>query len=152
MMLDEQGYFHFVDRVGDSFRWKGENVATSEVNGAIRDCPGVLDASTYGVAVPGADGRAGMAAIVVADGFDCKAFAEHLSRRLPAYAIPVFVRLSKALDVTETFKQKKQQLIREGFDPAIVTDPLLLRDPESGDYRPIDHSLHARIVGGAIRL
>jgi fatty-acyl-CoA synthase len=152
MMLDKQGYFHFVDRVGDTFRWKGENVATSEVNDAIRDCPGVLDASTYGVAVPGGDGRAGMAAIVVVDGFDCKALAEHLSRRLPAYAIPVFVRLSKALDATETFKQNKQQLIREGFDPSIVTDPLLLRDPASGDYRPIDRSLHARVVGGAIRL
>jgi fatty-acyl-CoA synthase len=152
MMVDEQGYFHFIDRVGDTFRWKGENVATSEVSHAIRDCPGVLDASTYGVAVPGADGRAGMAAIVVADGFDFKTFAEHLSRRLPAYAIPVFVRLSKTLDATETFKQKKQQLIREGFDPSIVTDPLLLRDPASGDYCPIDRSLHARIVGGAIRL
>ena len=93
MRLDEQGYFHFVDRIGDTFRWKGENVATSEVNEAVRDCPGVLDATTYGVEIPGADGRAGMAAIVVDDGFDFGAFAEHLSRRLPVYACPVFIRI-----------------------------------------------------------
>src|SRR6201985_3022490 len=106
MRIDEQGFFHFVDRVGDTFRWKGENVATSEVNDAIRDCPSVRDASTFGVAVPGADGRAGMAALVVGDEFDFKTFVEHLSRRLPVYAIPVFVRLCESLDATETFKQK----------------------------------------------
>jgi fatty-acyl-CoA synthase len=152
MQLDGQGFFNFVDRVGDTFRWKGENVATSEVNDAIRDCPGVRDAATYGVAVPGADGRAGMAAIVADDGFDVEAFAGHLARRLPAYAIPVFVRLCDGLDATETFKQKKQQLIREGFDPAIVGDPLVVRDPETGDYRPVDIDVFARIAVGAVRL
>ena len=152
MRLDTQGYFHFVDRVGDTFRWKGENVATGEVNDAIRECPGVRDASTYGVTVPGADGRAGMAAIVADDGFDFKALAEHLSRRLPIYAVPVFVRLCEVLDATETFKQKKQQLIREGFDPAFVSDPIFLRDPATGDYRPVDAAVHARLAEGAIRL
>ena len=73
MKLDEAGFFHFVDRVGDTFRWKGENVATSEVNEAVADCPGVIDATTYGVAIPGADGRAGMAAIVVDESFDLDA-------------------------------------------------------------------------------
>jgi fatty-acyl-CoA synthase len=146
MLRDEQGYFHFVDRVGDTFRWKGENVATSEVNEAIRDCPGVLDASTYGVGVPGADGRAGMAALVVDQGFDFGIFAEHMSRRLPVYALPVFVRFCQALDATDTFKQKKQRLIREGFDPSVVGDPLFLRDPVTGDYRSIDRTVYARIV------
>jgi fatty-acyl-CoA synthase len=146
MLRDGQGYFHFVDRVGDTFRWKGENVATSEVNEAIRDCPGVLDASTYGVAVPGADGRAGMAALVVGQGFDFRIFAEHLSRRLPVYAHPVFVRFCRALDATDTFKQKKQRLIHEGFDPSVMGDPLFLRNPATGDYRPIDQAVHARIV------
>jgi fatty-acyl-CoA synthase len=151
MLLDEQGFFHFVDRVGDTFRWKGENVATSEVNEAIRDCKGILDATTYGVRVPGTDGRAGMAAIVAGDGFDFEAFAEHLSQRLPSYAIPLFLRLSQALDATETFKQKKQQLVRDGFDPGRVIDPLFLRD-ESGSYRPLDGRLYASIVQGSIRL
>jgi fatty-acyl-CoA synthase len=151
MLLDEQGFFHFIDRLGDTFRWKGENVATSEVNEAIRDCQGVLDATTYGVTVPGTDGRAGMAAIVVEDGFDVEAFAAHLSQRLPSYAIPVFLRLSQTLDATETFKQKKQELVRDGFDPGRVTDPLFLRD-ESGRYRPLDARLYTSIAEGSIRL
>jgi fatty-acyl-CoA synthase len=152
MRLDEAGYFHFVDRVGDTFRWKGENVATSEVNEAIVDCPGVIDATTYGVEVPGADGRAGMAAIVVDDRFDVREFQRHIARRLPAYAQPVFVRISATLETTETFKQKKHQLAREGFDPRVVTDPLCFRDPNSGAYRSIDAEAYARILDGSIRL
>ena len=118
MTRDESGYFHFVDRVGDTFRWKGENVATSEVNQAVLDCRGVVDATTYGVKIPGADGRAGMVAVVVDDDFDLVEFRSGLAARLPAYALPVFVRICAALDITETFKQKKQELVREGFDPA----------------------------------
>jgi fatty-acyl-CoA synthase len=152
MRLDEAGFFHFVDRVGDTFRWKGENVATSEVNQAVMDCPGVADATTYGVEVPGADGRAGMVAIVVDNSFDLGEFASHLARRLPSYACPAFVRISAALDTTETFKQKKQLLIGEGFDCGRVQDPLFFRDEKSGAYLPIDAAIYARIVGGSIRL
>jgi fatty-acyl-CoA synthase len=152
MRLDQQGYFHFVDRIGDTFRWKGENVATSEVNAAVADCAGVAEATTYGVEIPGADGRAGMVAIVIDNRFDLHEFAGHLSRRLPAYACPVMIRICAALDSTETFKQKKHELVREGFDPHRVTDPLFFREPKSGDYRPIDAQAHARIVDGSIRL
>jgi fatty-acyl-CoA synthase len=152
MRLDAQGFFHFVDRVGDTFRWKGENVATGEVNDAIRDCPGILDATTYGVVVPGSDGRAGMAAIVIDKSFDLKALAAHLAERLPAYAHPLFLRVSAAIDATETFKQKKHQLAREGFDPGRVGDPLHLRDPKSGAYRPLDAAVFAAIADGTIRL
>jgi fatty-acyl-CoA synthase len=152
MKIDESGFFHFVDRLGDTFRWKGENVATSEVNEAILDCPGVIEAATYGVAVPGADGRAGMTAIVIDVRFDFAEFSDHLSRRLPAYACPVFVRLSAALDRTETFKQKKQDLIRAGFDPRNVTDPLFFRDPKSGSFRRLDADDFALLSEGAIRL
>src|SRR6202158_873199 len=152
MRLDESGYFHFVDRVGDTYRWKGENVATSEVNDAIMDCPGVLDAATYGVTVPGADGRAGMAALVVDRGFDFKVFAEHMSRRIPVYALPVFVRLCSALDVTATFKRQKQELVRDGFDPRFVTYPLFFRDDKAGAWCPIDAASYARILDGSIRL
>lgn len=152
MLRDEHGYFYFVDRLGDTFRWKGENVATSEVNDAIRQCPGVLDASTYGTVIPGTDGRAGMAALVVDQDFNLGVFAEHLSHRLPAYAHPVFVRFCKELDATETFKQQKHRLIREGFDPSLVSDRLFLRDAASGDYCSIDPAVYARIVEGEIRL
>jgi fatty-acyl-CoA synthase len=151
MRLDAQGFFHFVDRVGETFRWKGENVATSEVNDAVRNCPGVLDATTYGVTVPGCDGRAGMGAIVTGEDFDFKTLAEHLARRLPSYAHPLFLRISASLDATETFKQKKHQLAREGFDPNLVTDPLYFRDPGSGEYRPVDASVAGDIESGAIR-
>jgi len=152
MKIDDGGFFHFVDRLGDTFRWKGENVATSEVNDAILECPGVIDATTYGVAVPGADGRAGMAAIVIDASFDFAEFRDHLSRRLPAYACPAFVRLSTALDATETFKQKKQDLVRAGFDPHTVADPLFFREAKSGDFLTLDADHYARLLHGAVRL
>jgi fatty-acyl-CoA synthase len=151
MRLDEQGFFHFVDRVGDTFRWKGENVATSEVNEAIRECDGVLDATTYGVEISGHDGRAGMAAIVVGENFDFKHLTDHLAHRLPTYAHPLFLRICASLDSTETFKQKKQVLVREGFDLAAIGEPLRYREPKSGDYLPLDAQVHANIASGVIR-
>ena len=152
MKIDESGFFHFIDRLGDTFRWKGENVATSEVNEAILDCRGVVDAVTYGVSVPGADGRAGMTAIVTDGSFDFAEFSDHLTRRLPAYACPVFVRLAKTLDATETFKQKKQDLIRAGFNPLKISDPIFYRDPKSGDFQSLGAAAYARLLEGAIRL
>jgi fatty-acyl-CoA synthase len=152
MKLDESGFFHFVDRIGDTFRWKGENVATSEVNEAVLECVGVVEATTYGVEIPGVDGRAGMAAIVVNDDFDFTALQHHLARRLPGYACPVFVRISEALDTTETFKQKKHQLVREGFDPRLVKEQLFSRDPASGAYRELNAAGYGRIVDGKERL
>ncbi|BAM92427.1 putative fatty acid metabolism AMP-binding protein [Bradyrhizobium oligotrophicum S58] len=152
MRQDEQGFFYFVDRVGDTFRWKGENVATSEVNEAILQCPGVTEATTYGVTVPGADGRAGMAALVVDADFDLATLSAELYRRLPAYAQPVALRITASLDATETFKQKKQQLMRDGFDPSVVGEPLYTRDAATGAYRALDRELYARIVAGEVRL
>jgi fatty-acyl-CoA synthase len=152
MRLDAQGYFHFIDRIGDTFRWKGENVATSEVNDAIRDCRGVIDSATYGVVVPGADGRAGMAAIVIDDRFTLDAFADHLASRLPVYAHPLFLRISHSVDTTETFKQKKHLLMRQGIDPALVSEPLYFRDPGSGEYRQLDAARYAGIATGSISL
>jgi fatty-acyl-CoA synthase len=152
MTIDDGGFFHFVDRLGDTFRWKGENVATSEVNEAILECRGVVDATTYGVLVPGADGRAGMAAIVTDANFDFTVLRDHLARRLPAYACPVVVRLSAGLDRTETFKQKKQDLIGAGFDPLKITDPMFFRDPKSGNFMPLGAGEFSLISEGAIRL
>ena len=152
MLLDDKGFFYFVDRIGDTFRWKGENVATSEVNDAVRDFPGVDDATTYGVSVPGTDGRAGMSAIVVNEGFDLTAFAAHLARRLPSYAHPLFVRIASWLDATDTFKQKKGELAREGFDPNVIADPLFVLDTKSGAYVVLDEETYAKILAGEIRL
>jgi fatty-acyl-CoA synthase len=152
MRLDDKGFFHFVDRIGDTFRWKGENVATSEVNDAVRDFTGVVDATTYGVTIPGVDGRAGMSAIVVNEGFDVTALPVHLAQRLPVYARPVFIRIPRELDATETFKQKKGELAREGFDPKAIPDPLFMLEPKSGAYVALDSEAFARIVDGSIRL
>jgi fatty-acyl-CoA synthase len=112
----------------------------------------VVDAATYGVAISGTDGRAGMAAVVVDDRFDLREFRDHISRRLPAYAHPVFVRICAGLDTTETFKQKKQQLVSEGLDPRLVADPLFFLDAKSAAYLAIDAASYARILDGAIRL
>lgn len=152
MRLDDKGFFHFVDRIGDTFRWKGENVATSEVNDAVRDFTGVVDATTYGVTIPGTDGRAGMSAIVVNEGFDIEALPAHLAQRLPLYARPVFIRISRELDATETFKQKKGELAREGFDPGAIEDSMFMLEPKSGAYVALDSGAFAQIVDGMVRL
>ena len=93
-----------------------------------------------------------MAAVVVDERFDFREFQDHISRRLPPYAHPVFIRICAALETTETFKQKKQQLVREGFDPRLVTDPLFFRDDKAGAWCPIDAASYARILDGSIRL
>jgi fatty-acyl-CoA synthase len=89
---------------------------------------------------------------VVDNGFNLGEFASHLAHRLPPYARPVFVRISAALDTTETFKQKKQLLIGEGFDCGRIQDPLFFRDEKSGAYLPLDAAAYARIGEGSIRL
>ncbi|MGY2046987.1 long-chain-acyl-CoA synthetase [Methylobacterium sp. JK268] len=152
MRIDRQGFYFFVDRVGDTFRWKGENVATTEVAAALARAPGVREAVVYGVAVPGTEGRAGMAALAVGPGFDLATLRAHLAAELPAYARPLFLRLRGSFEITETFKQKKQALGDEGFDPERVGDPLFFDDAAAGAYVPLDADLHARIVGGAVRL
>ena len=141
---DEEGYFYFVDRIGDTFRWKSENVSTQEVAEALSGFPGLEIANVYGVRVPGAEGRAGMAALVLQDpgAFDGSAFHAWTRERLPDYAAPVFLRLAGEADMTSTFKLRKVDLQREGYDPGRVADPLLVRDDASRTYVPLtDESL-----------
>ncbi len=150
---DAQGYFYFIDRIGDTFRWKGENVSTQEVAEAVSAFPGVELANIYGVEVPGGDGRAGMAAIVIAGGnFDSRAFYEHVTSSLPAYAVPVFVRLQGEAEVTGTFKLRKVELQREGWNPATLADPLYIRDDAARDYVPLDAERHRAVEAGEVRL
>jgi fatty-acyl-CoA synthase len=112
----------------------------------------VIEAAVYGVAVPGTEGRAGMAALKVAPGFDPATLHAHLAERLPLYARPLFLRLRAAFEITETFKQKKQALAEEGFDPGQVVDPLYFDDPEAGTYVTLDAAVYGRIVRGMVRL
>jgi fatty-acyl-CoA synthase len=149
---DEHGYFYFVDRIGDTFRWKGENVATSEVEEALTAFASITEATVYGVRVPGYDGRAGMAALVVTGQVDLARLRDHLSAQLPPYARPLFLRVRDHLDVTGTFKHRKLDLLREGFDPSAITETLLFNDPERQAFVPLDQWLYGRITTGALRL
>ena len=152
MRTDAQGFFYFVDRSGDTFRWKGENVATCEVAEALGAFPGVTEATVYGVAIPGTDGRAGMAALVGDDALDLAALRTHLIDRLPAYARPLFLRLRSALDVTATFKPTKHELVRQGYDPAASVDAVYFNDPERQAFVRLDAALFDRIQTGQMRL
>jgi fatty-acyl-CoA synthase len=136
---DADDYYYFVDRIGDTYRWKSENVSTQEVAEALGGFPDLQVANVYGVEVPGAEGRAGMASLVFGfpDRFDGKAFYAYVSERLPRYAIPVFVRLDRDADMTTTFKLRKVDLQREGYDPALVKDPLFVMDEKAGAYVPL---------------
>ena len=144
---DGAGFYYFVDRLGDSFRWKGENVSTTEVAAVLRACPGVCDAAVYGVRVPGHDGRAGMAALMTGDGFDWSVLHEHLAGALPSYAQPLFVRLCPSLDATGTFKLANSRLAKDGFAPG--DDPVWMHDQARGRFTPLTPALIDVINAGA---
>lgn len=150
MRRDKQGFFYFVDRIGDTFRWKGENVSTTEVAEVLASLPGVADAAVYGVAVPGTEGRAGMAALVAAENFDLAAFAHEAAQRLPEYARPLFLRIVTGLDLTGTFKLQKEKLRSQGYDPAAMTDALYVL--AEGRYVTLDPARHERLVSGRERV
>lgn len=152
MSRDDLGYIKFVDRIGDTFRWKGENVATNEVADAISKFDGIELANVYGVEVPGAEGRAGMASITLHSKIDYGALADHLSARLPAYAIPIFIREKQEADTTGTFKFRKVDAVREGFDISQVNDRVLVLDAKMGTYRELDNDTHSLILSGEMRL
>ena len=151
MKIDGDGYIYFVDRIGDTFRWKGENVATSEVAERIAGFEGVQEVNVYGVKVGDLDGKAGMASLVTEGEFDIAAFGKHVDEQLPTYARPLFVRLQKAIETTGTFKYRKIDLVNDGFDPTKTKDPLYFRDPAKG-YVKITKALHAKIESGAFKL
>src|SRR5207237_8243477 len=141
MREDGQGCFYFGDRVGDAFRWKGENVSTGEVTAVITACPGVSDAVVYGVSVPGTEGRAGMAAVVVAAQFELAALRRHL-QALPAYARPLFIRIVPSIQLTGTFRLTKGELAQPGYDPARFSDPGYFVDRAVDAYLRSDSALH----------
>lgn len=147
LRYDEDGYFYFVDRIGDTFRWKSENVSTQEVADALGDLPGLELINVYGVQVPEHEGRAGMAAVLMQAGqdFNPEAFYALAEARLPRYAAPIFVRVSAAADLTSTFKLRKVDLQRQGYAPMAFTDPLYIRDESRRSYQPYSAELLARI-------
>ncbi len=151
MRQDSEGYVYFIDRIGDTFRWKGENVSTAEVEQRLADAPGVKEVIAYGVRVPGQDGKAGMVAVVADGRFSARAFAEWVDQELPVYARPVFVRLIKAAETTGTFKYRKVDLVAAGFDPDKVDGPLYVRGGKNG-YTKLSEAALAAILAGETRL
>ena len=147
MRKDEKSFFYFVDRIGNTFRWKGENVSTAQVAETLCRCPGVVEAVVYGVSVPGADGRAGMAALVVDEAFDLASFAAAAAVLLPGFARPMFLRLRDYFKITATFKQQNHDLKREGFDTSVVTDPLFFQNA-GGVYQPFLQDDFDRLQNG----
>jgi fatty-acyl-CoA synthase len=151
MKKDAEGYVYFVDRIGDTFRWKGENVSTGEVAECLAQVPGITTANVYGVAIPGTDGRAGMAAITTEGDVDLAGLHKALRAHLPAYAIPVFIRVQKEAATTGTFKYRKVDLVKEGFDPARVDEPLWYANPARGCYEPLTPARFKAIQKGQVR-
>jgi fatty-acyl-CoA synthase len=151
---DADGFYFFVDRIGDTFRWKGENVSTEEVARALDALPCVAQSVVYGVEVPGAEGRAGMAALLLRPGerFDGAALYAHVEQALPPAARPAFVRLAAGFETTATLKLKKGPLRDAGFDPARSPDPIFVRDDARRAFVPIGPAEAAGLRSGALRL
>jgi acyl-CoA synthetase (AMP-forming)/AMP-acid ligase II len=139
-------WLSFADRIGDTFRWKGENVSTNEVAEALTAVEGLLEANVYGVEVPGADGRAGMASLNISDAFSIEAFTAHILGNLPGYQRPYFLRLQQEMRITGTFKHQKVDYRKEGFDPTKVRDPLYFLDGDK--YVPLDLTLFEKLQSG----
>lgn len=143
---DAAGYHYFIDRLGDSYRWKGENVSTQEVAAAILDVDDIRNAVVYGVRVPGAEGRAGMVLVSPRrpPDFDVPAFSAHLSKVLTRAAMPLFLRIGVAEEVTSTYKLRKADLQAQGYGPGAGSDPLFLWDAAQQVYVPLDAASLAR--------
>uniref|UniRef100_A0AAY4CAJ4 long-chain-fatty-acid--CoA ligase n=1 Tax=Denticeps clupeoides TaxID=299321 RepID=A0AAY4CAJ4_9TELE len=154
LRIDQDNFVYFLDRVGDTFRWKGENVATTEVSDILAMVDSIEEANVYGVTVEGHEGRIGMAAVTLRDGktFDCVGTYSHLANYLPPYARPHFIRIQSSLEVTGTFKMKKVKLVEEGFNPGIVQDCLYFLDLGAKNFVPLTEELYEAIVSRQIKL
>ncbi|XP_012706633.2 very long-chain acyl-CoA synthetase [Fundulus heteroclitus] len=153
LRVDKEGFVYFQDRIGDTFRWKGENVATTEVADHLLTVDFVEEANVYGVKVPGHEGRIGMAVLKLRKNmeFDGKTIHQHVKNYLPSYARPRFIRIQDVMALTGTYKQLKVKLAEEGFNPAIITDPLFFLDDSKG-YVPMTQEIFTAITEGTLKL
>lgn len=160
---DEDGRWYFLDRLGDTFRWKSENVSTAEVAQTMGDFPRLQESNVYGVEVPGHDGRAGCAAVYIApeerDTFDYAGLLAHCRKHLPKYAVPVFLRVIKSPTPMHNNKQNKVPLRKEGVDPRKIAegeagreDKVLWAPPSAGTYAPFRQAEWDALVGDKARL
>lgn len=152
LTLLEDRFVAFADRLGDTFRWKGENVSTNDVQAQLCKHPAVKEANVYGVQIEGHDGRAGAAALLIEEGFDVDDFAAHVNETLPFYARPLFIRIEETLPMTGSYKYVKTTFKREGFSPEEIKTPLYFLHPDKQTYVPVTKSLHREILSGALRI
>ncbi|XP_037980296.1 long-chain fatty acid transport protein 6-like isoform X3 [Motacilla alba alba] len=154
LVMDEDGFLYFTDRVGDTFRWKGENVATLEVAETIGMMDFVQEVNVYGVSVKNYEGRTGMAAIVLKryHNFNGERLYKHVEDFLPSYAQPRFVRIMDVMQITATFKHQKMHLANEGFNPEIISEPLYFMYEPARSYIPLTREIYQKVVSGEIRL
>ncbi|KAM6187518.1 long-chain fatty acid transport protein 6-like [Sarcoramphus papa] len=154
LVMDEDGFLYFTDRVGDTFRWKGENVATVEVAEIIGMMDFVQEVNVYGVSIKNYEGRTGMAAIVLKPDqpFNGETLYKHVVDFLPSYAQPRFVRIMDVMQTTATFKHQKMHLVNEGFNPEIISEPLYFMHEPAHSYIPLTREIYKNVVSGEIRL
>ncbi len=148
------GYDHyqFVDRIGDTFRWKSENVSTNEVGEIINGFEQIKFCNVYGVEIPGTDGRAGMAAIILNEDvteFDVEGFAAYVNHELPGYAVPVFVRIQSDIDVTGTFKMVKGDLREQSYHIGKYSDPVYVMKHGDSAYTLLDDGYVEQLNNGS---
>ena len=146
LKMDEEGYLYFTDRRGDTFRWRGENVSTTEIENTASKIIKNLQVACYGVEIPGAEGRAGMIAIVHQEDINLADLCRELQERLPTYAVPLFVRVVEKLEYTATEKIVKRKLREEAFDIKHIVDPLYFMDPVSKTYIPLTEDVYRKII------
>ena len=152
LKMDKDGYVYFVDRIGDTFRWKGENVSTTEVAEIMSSTSGLQDINVYGVIVGNQDGRAGMAAIQTNENFDFKELYNNITKNLPSYAQPCFLRVLPKASLTGTFKHKKVDLRNEGFDITKISDKLYYKDNNIKTYIQLTPEIYNNIIREEIRI
>jgi fatty-acyl-CoA synthase len=146
---DAAGFYYFVDRLGDTFRWRGENVSTTEIGALIAAATGVEEACVYGVRVPHEDGRAGMCALVCNASWDPLQFRREIARQAPRFALPMFLRVMRSIPKTTTYKYRRNELARQGFDPSQIRDQLFVM--ADGEYVPLQSDLFARLGAGEFK-
>ena len=155
LMLNQgHGHVRFVDRTGDTFRWQGENVSTTQVEGVVNGWSQISEGVVYGVEVPGSEGRCGMAWIQLDEGesLDRDGFARHLRDELPRYAVPRFLRIGQEAQVTGTFKHQKKALKDDGFDLDRVEDEILFLPTDADSWQPFNVDDLEDVNSGKVRL
>ncbi|XP_019410918.1 PREDICTED: long-chain fatty acid transport protein 6 isoform X1 [Crocodylus porosus] len=154
LVQDQENFLYFWDRIGDTFRWKGENVSTAEVSDVVGMLDFIQDANVYGVLVPDHEGKAGMVAFTLKPDktLNLEQIYEQVVTCLPSYACPLFLRLQETMEMTGTLKQQKFRLVGEGFNPSVITDPLYFFDSSKKSYVPLTKELHAKILSGQMKL